>query len=343
MNNIFQLVIVVCLMLSGCSWLGIEDNRGDYLLSSETEVIVVPEKLSASRLGQIYPIPHVSGAISSQSSIELPRPQPISANTFEQLVKIQSIDNKRWILVNNSPSELWPRVRNVLNQNGIPSKRVDGSAGIIETTWLGDNSDPEKQHRFKFSIAPGVQVNSTEISVVHQSKLIDAGELAWPKISNLDDKEKDMIVFLANQLVAQPDYASVSLLARDIGGASKVEVINPDIADPYILVKLSYDRTWASINYSASRGGFTLIDHDSAQGFLMVNYLDELLEEKSSGISSWFGLKDKNNDDIIEANYRILVREVEAAIEVRIVGLEGDSLEKEQALKLLNIFRSNMS
>ena len=82
MNNIFQLVIVVCLMLSGCSWLGIEDNRGDYLLSSETEVIVVPEKLSASRLGQIYPIPQVSGAISSQSSIELPRPQPISANTF---------------------------------------------------------------------------------------------------------------------------------------------------------------------------------------------------------------------------------------------------------------------
>jgi outer membrane protein assembly factor BamC len=342
MNNVFPLIIVVFCMLSSCSWLGIEDNSGNYLLSAETAVIVVPEKLSSSRLGQIYPIAEVSGAISTQSSSEVPRPQPISANTFEQLVKIQSIDDKRWILVNNSPSELWPRIRNILNKNGIPSKSAVGSAGIIETTWLSYNNDQDSQHRFKFFIAPGVQVNSTEISVVHQSKsMVDAAEEVWPKTSHLDTKEKDMITFLANQLAAQPDYASVSLLARDIGGVSKVQVINPDIADPYILVKLSYNRTWASVNYSASRGGFTLIDHDSAQGYLVVNYSDELLEEKSSGISSWFGGKD--NDDIIQANYRILVQEIESSVEVRVVSLDGDSLEKEQALKLLNIFRSNMS
>ena len=122
---------------------------------------------------------------------------------------------------------------------------------------------------------------------------------------------------------------------------SKVEIINPQIADPYILVKLSYDRTWASINYSASRGGFSLIDQDSDKGLLLVNYSDELLEEKTSGFSSWFGKKE--NDDILKANYRILVQQVESSIEVRVVTLEGDSVDKEQALKLLNIFRSNMS
>ena len=342
MNNVSRLAVIVCLMQSGCSWLDINDRQSEHLNAVETQVIVVPGKLSSFRIGQLYPIPAVSGDISLQSSAEVPRPQPISVNTFEQLVKIQRIDEKRWILVNNSPSELWPRVRNILNRNGIASDKADGSAGIIETTWLSYNSDQENEHRFRFSISPGVQLNSTEISVLHQVKPLENKlQTDWPAFSNLDEKESDMISFLANQLVAQPDYASVSLLAQDIGGESKVEIINPEIADPYILVKLSYDRTWASINYSASRGGFSLIDQDSDKGLLLVNYSDELLEEKTSGFSSWFGKKE--NDDILKANYRILVQQVESSIEVRVVTLEGDSVDKEQALKLLNIFRSNMS
>jgi outer membrane protein assembly factor BamC len=335
-------LVLMCMAVTSCSWLGIEDRSGDYLLSEETQVTVVPESMDGSKLGEIYQIPKLSDDVVPNATPEVPRPQPISVNAFEQLVKIQRIDSKRWILINNSPSELWPRVRNILNRNGIPTATADGSGGVIETIWLDYSSDPENKHRFRFSISPGVQLNSTEITILHQHKPADIDTVSqWPQLSHLDAKEKDMITFLANQLAAQPDYASVSLLARDIGGVSKVEVINPDIADPYILVKLSYDRTWASVNYSASRGGFTLIDHDSAQGLLVVNYSDELLEEKSSGISSWFGGKD--NDDIIQANYRILVQEVEASVEVRVVSFDGDSLEKEQALKLLNIFRSNMS
>jgi outer membrane protein assembly factor BamC len=342
MNNISKLIMAACFTLSGCSWLGIEDNSNDYLLSPETQVLVVPEQLSSASLGQLYSIPPVSGDISTLSSTEVPRPQPISVNTFEQLVKIQKIDQKRWILINNKPSELWPRVRNILNKNGIGSEKADGSSGVIETTWLSYNSDPDNVHRFRFSISPGLQLNSTEISVLHQLKPIDqVANNNWPSSSNTDAKEQDMVSFLANQLVAQPDYASVSLLAQDIGGESKVEIIKPEVADPYILVNLSFDRTWASINYSAARGGFTLVDQDTTKGLLLVNYSDDMDEQDSSGISSWFSAN--NKEQVLAANYRILVEQVESSIEIRIVSLEGDSLGKEMALKLLNIVRSNMS
>jgi outer membrane protein assembly factor BamC len=342
MNNISKFIMVACFTLTGCSWLGIEDNSNDYLLSPETQVLVVPEQLSASRLGQLYSIPPVSGDISTLNSTEVARPQPISVNTFEQLVKIQKIDQKRWILINNKPSELWPRVRNILNKNGIGSEKADGSSGVIETTWLSYNSDPDNVHRFRFSISPGLQLNSTEISVLHQLKpSASEANNNWPTVSNLEAKEQDMVSFLANQLVAQPDYASVSLLAQDIGGASKVEVIKPEVADPYILVNLSFDRTWASINYSAARGGFTLVDQDTTKGLLLVNYSGDMVEQESSLISSWFSAN--NKEQVLAANYRILVEQVESSIEIRIVSLEGDSLGKELALKLLNIVRSNMS
>jgi uncharacterized lipoprotein len=72
-----------------------------------------------------------------------------------------------------------------------------------------------------------------------------------------------------------------------------------------------------------------------------VNYSDELLEEKSNRILSW--LNRDEEEEILIANYQILVQQVEANVEIRVVSLDGNSLDKEQTLKLLNIFRSNMS
>lgn len=328
------------IMLSGCSWLGIEDSSKDYLLSQEEQVTVVPENLNASRLGQLYPVPQLKQKFVADMSGEIPRPQPISVNTFEQLVKIQKIDKKRWILVNSSPAKLWPRIRNILNRSGLPTSSVDASAGIIETDWLSYKSDEANQHRFKFMIAPGVQLNSTEIMVIHQQKAVADSQLEWNQISDTDAKEQDMVSFLAGELAATPDFASVSLLAQEIGGSSKVEIMNPEAADPFIQVNLDFERTWASINYSAVRGGFSLVDRDRSQGQLLVAYTSEL-EEQSEGFTSWLGFA--REKDVVEANYRILVQDTGNSIEIRLVSTDGDSLNRAQALKLLNIVRSNMS
>ena len=46
---------------------------------------------------------------------------------------------------------------------------------------------------------------------------------------------------------------------------------------------------------------------------------------------------------MVEASYRILVQDTGNTIEIRLVSIDGDSLDRAQALKLLNIVRSNMS
>ena len=332
--------VVGFIILSGCSWMGTEDSKSDYLYSQEVQVTVVPENLDSSSLGQLYPIPQIAQKLALDSSGEIPRPQPISVNTFEQLVKIQKIENKRWILVNSSPSKLWPRIRNILNSSGLPTSAVDASAGIVETDWLSYKSDDANQHRFKFVISPGVQINSTEIAVIHQQKIVDSAQQGWNQSSDNDAKEQDMISFLAGELAASPDFASVSLLAQEIGGASKVKIVNPEAADPFIQINLDFERTWASINYSAVRGGFSLIDRDRSQGQLLVAYSSEL-EEEAGGFLNWLGFGAEN--DIVKASYRILVQDTGNAIEIRLVSMDGDSLERAQALKLLNIVRSNMS
>lgn len=339
MNRIICSLIGL-IILSGCSLIGIEDNSSDYLYSQEAQVTVVPANLDSSSLGQLYPIPQLSQKLVSDTSGEIPRPQPISVNTFEQLVKIQKIEGKRWIFVNSSPSKLWPRIRNILNSSGLPTSAVDASAGIIETDWLSYKTDEANEHRFKFVISPGVQINSTEIAVIHQQKLVDDMQQDWNQRSDTESKEEDMISFLAGELAASPDFASVSLLAQEIGGSSKVEIINPEVADPFIQVSLDFERTWASINYSAVRGGFSIVDRDRSQGQLLVAYSSEL-EEQSGGFFNWLGFGAEN--DVVKANFRILIQDTDNAIEIRLVSMDGDSLERAQALKLLNIVRSNMS
>lgn len=332
---------IVVLNLAGCGWLGLRDRSNDYLLAEEVQMTTVPSEMDSVVLGQIYPIPKIAADSVELVAFEVPRPQPVSVNTFEQLVKIQSIDGRRWVLINISPSEAWPRIRNVLNRNGVPSAKAEGSSGIIETVWVKFNSDEEHSHRFRFTIAPGLQIASTEISTVHQKAVRgEEDNIAWPAGSDSDERERDMLTLVANEMAASADYASVSLLAQDIGGEAKVEVVTPEVTDPYILVKLGFDRAWASVTYSASRGGFTTIDKNRSDGILFVNYT-----EKSAGdegfFSRWFGGGD--NSERLEVNYRVLVAPVGADVEVRLVGPEDGGLVKAEALRLLKVLRGNMS
>ena len=132
---ISALNIVVVLVLSGCGWLGLRDRSNDYLLAEETEVTAIPAGLDRNVVGQIYPIPEIASDSVDLVEFEVPRPQPASVNTFEQLVKIQSLEGRRWILINIPPVksgpecavysiavvylQLWPRaLQALLKQSG---------------------------------------------------------------------------------------------------------------------------------------------------------------------------------------------------------------------------------
>lgn len=336
---ISALNIVVILSLTGCGLLGLRDRSDDYLLAEETAVTVVPEGLDRGVLGQLYPIPAIPLTSVELIEFDVPRPQPASVNTFEQLVKIQSLEGRRWVLINVPPSELWPRVRNVLNRNGVPAALADGSTGVIETVWVKFNSDEENSHRFRFQISPGVQLDSAEISAVHnQAPRSEEDQVQWPVSSDSDEREKDMLSLIANDLAGSESYASVSLLAQDIGGEAKVEVVIPQVSDPFILAKLSFDRSWASTIYSADHGGFVSVDQNRSEGVIYVNYTPETTE-KPGFFARLFG----GGDEILEVNYRILVKAVGANVEINIVGAEGQGLNKAETLRLLKILRSNMS
>ena len=108
-QKIFRIIIVfVLVLLNGCGWLGLRDKSNDYLLSEEMLVTQIPDEIKHIKsLEQLYPIPNIDSTNQISESFEVPRPLSASENTFDQLVKIQSFDENRWILINilSKPSQ----------------------------------------------------------------------------------------------------------------------------------------------------------------------------------------------------------------------------------------------
>ena len=333
------LIITSAGLIASCGL--IKNRSNDYLKSQELPPIVVPEDLDSEALGQIYSVPPTD-QVPESDEFEVPRPQSISANVFEETVKIQSYAGEQWILINKPPGEIWPRVRNILTRSGVAAEKVDASRGSIETAWIQFKNDDTTSHRFLFSIEPAIQVDSTEIKIkqMQAAKGSEDSTVTWPQSSQSAAREKEMVDIISQALASDISGASVSLLAQNIGGVDKVKIITPRSADPYIQIALIFERAWASVTYSLSRGGFAIESSDQQSGSIAVSYLPERLDDQKPGFfARMFGL-DKEKKPVY---YKVNVRQASGAVEVRITDSEGASLTQDHSSRLLKIIRSNLS
>lgn len=340
-KKISMLILAPIFLALGCEWLGIRDRSNDYLLEEETALITVPDGLNYDLIEDIFIIPGDDHNKLIPFDYEVPRPNPASVNTFEQVVKIQSFEDRRWILVNLPPSEIWPRVRGLLSRNGIPSHRVDAANGVIDTAWINLKSDEDKLHRFRIFVVPGIGVNSSEVSTLHDQEEFGAdSSFPWPLASDSDDKGKEFLELVANDLAAVSDFSQVSLLAQNIGGEPRVNQVFVDVDQPFIEIILSYERSWASVNYSLSRGGFSVLDKNRSEGFFLVDYKTESLVNDSF-LSKWFNFNSKDSKP--KLSYKVIIKQLDNKVHVSITNLDGSYLDVSDATRLLAVLRSNLS
>ena len=328
------------LMLAGCGDM-IRDRSDDYLLSEETSPMVLPDGVDQSVIGQIYVIPAIANTEVESDDNSVPRPRPLSETRFEETVKIQTYQDKSWVLINRPPEEVWPRVRNILSRNGIPTTNVDAASGLMDTSWVQFRDDESLSHRFRLTIEPAVQVNSTEVKLLHMQLPTGAEDDAktWTADSENPVREKQMLDIIANMLASDISSGTISLLAQSIGGEPKVELVTPQVADPYLQIKLNYDRSWASVIYSLSRGGFSVKDQNKSEGVVYVDFTQLEQEEPEGFWSGLFG----GDDEPEKEPYLVMVKIVDQGVEVRIAGEQRESLGSSRSAKLLKIIRNNLS
>lgn len=272
---------VLAVTLVGCSRLVGEkgyfrDRADDYRKARSIPPMKMPEEAQNQTLSELYAIPVERTDALLDRGFEVPRPQPLRDDAGEKLVRIQKLGDEQWVLLDEMPSEVWPKVRAFLISNQIGIEREDVSKGQMETAWLSFRNDADRREKYRFRVEQGLQHGSSEVYVqqmgYRQHTAQDQPPAQWPQASVDAERESWMLKELATYLANTGDESTVSLLAQGISTVNKVYLTRDASGQPVIDLRLGFDRAWASLGRSLDRADLVVKDLDRSAGVYYVVY-----------------------------------------------------------------------
>lgn len=340
--------LVVLLILSGCSRLLGDNNpfrnrSNDYLQAAALETIEVPGELDAQAVGQLYPVPAAGDVPDYQLGDEfvVPRVEANLSESSSSSVKIQRLGGESWILASAGPGETWPRVRNFLVSNELPTEFANAATGTIDTVWVELDGVGQIVHQFRLKLEQGVQLNTTEIVIQQREYPADSMPAVlpeWPAQGSSDlEQEEWLRNNLAESLATDDISGSASLLGQEIGAAVKVRLETPADENPYMLLFLNEERAWAAVTYALGIETINLIERDDESGIADFEFYEVAPEDLS-----WFAkLRGKRNPEPVQ--YRLKIVEENGDQVVRIFRPDDSLVDQREAFVVLTRLRNNLS
>lgn len=336
----------ILMNISACSWLfgddGIfRDSGNDYRKARVETPLKLPKSVDSDSIDDAYAIPPINDRTSLSGDFVVPRPEPMQ-EVDQDSVRINTLGDTSWILVNGSPGQVWPRLRGFLNLNHLQVERADASSGILETGWLQPKGDGLLKERYQLRIEQGIQRGTSEVYVLQAD--LRAGTDQWPKHSSNKKREKLMTKELAQYLADSAAAAAVSMLAQQaIDSSGRVALREDANEQPYLRLQLPFPRAWASVERALEKAGFTVDDLNREQRTYYLHYKDKDNEDDEPGFfSSLFG---GDNKDDKGTPYLLYVKESDAGtVHISIAPQEKDQkLDKKEAKKLLQLIKIHLS
>ncbi len=251
----------------------------DYLDTGSITSISVPAELQGGSISQLYVIPEVSprdefGDPIVLGEYQVPRPEPINIEKGNVGVKLQALGEKKWIFLNASTSQVWPRTQNFLSEYGLKVAYSSPRKGIIETSDVVFKESPNTRSRYRIYIEKGIHPETTEIHVVHVEFPAEKGlskQYTWPKVSHNIEHERTLLNELAAVLAKSVNNNSASLLGQNVGGDLKVEFVK-ESNEARMRLYLDQDRAKATVAHALNRGGFMLWEESETSDLFYVGY-----------------------------------------------------------------------
>lgn len=274
------------IVATGCTW---RDRANDYRQAQLSKPLQLPPEIQSNALHNSYRVPGIESHIVLPGKFSVPQPDPLIKDAEQGVVRIQKMGDARWVLLDGSPGQIWPRLRGFLNLGGFPVARTDAVNGIIETSWVQPKLDNQPRERYRFRIEQGVQRGTSEIYVLQS--VVDTGDSRWPRGSFSEEREQKMTLALAQYLADSEAASSVSMLAeRNVDAGGRIFLVGGP--QSHIKLLLPFDRSWASLANAIEKAGFVIDDRNRSEGRYWITIAEEGAE------SQWFRrfVKDKDSE-----------------------------------------------
>ncbi len=349
---LIPLLTAVSIVVSGCGWLfgdkGVFRDRGDdYRRARVEKPLQIPPELAQLEADQDFAIPPIANNAVLEGKFEAPRPASIDGDPGAEQVRIRNLNNISWILVEASPGEVWPRVRQFLNVNQLYVTRADANDGVIETGWLQPKADGVSRERYRFRIEQGVQRGSSEIYV------LQAGAVAgdnWPAASSDSAREAEMIKALAQFVADNGSSGAVSMLAqRGIESRGKVFLNKPAGERPHLRLELPLERAWSSLTLALPKADFAIEDQNQSEHEIRVRFTPPVDPKDEPGLLGrfWSWMFDAD-DELLNPETVYVLRLQTAAnntgeVRIDLSREDGKPLDAVVETELLNRIKNKLS
>ncbi len=337
-----RFIKVTCLsfgcLLSGCSWLYgenglIHDSSNDYLKSSQTADLKIPQNYDTSSLKDELKIPPLSAQAQSQPmGDDLVKAPPLQILAVSQGMRINRNSDSPSVFWMGSQEQLSKYVEEFLNSK---ESKFTSSSNVFQTGWLvTDNgawwrtvfgSDlPELiRNQYQLALSAGERPGEQKITVqllAHQQKAFGSDD--WQK-----HPSKTVIAteFL-NEFVGYLDYLERKENANRLQQLSRGFVIRlgKDVENNAAYIAESdWQTVWLKSPKVLEPFGFTLSDKDQSTG----TYFFEFEANEPGFFASLVGDEEAVALDLPKGAYQLVIGGKEqGAVTLTIIDTEGNPL-----------------
>lgn len=340
-------IILLSLSLGGCFSLGNEKkttkptkptNLGErnikyYSNKTVTSLEVPPDLTKPSSENAFRLSEYVSGieekTVSFSEKDNIKQKSNILATSAN--IQVKKSGNRRWLLVDKKPDEVWNLTRNFLKENGFAIKKANKKTGLIETDFLENRPDIPDQSlgfiraalkdiinaryslpvidKYRARIEPTDIPNQSEVflsltsveEVATKNQSTQSENTTWQPRAKDEALETEMLyrlmVYLGSDQLAAKDRITN---AKDI---DKISVTLSTDINGYakLIVPLNQYEAWRNVGWAFDQLNIDVADKDVKEGTFYI----DIARSKDRGIlSRLFG------DSAIKKSFQISVKQI---------------------------------
>ena len=284
-----------------------------------------------------------------------------------QDIEVRRDGDVRWLAVNATVEEVWPRVIDFWQENGILMEEEDPTVGVMRTSWLENRAEINRdvvtdtirkvfdglydtgtrdQYRVRLE---RTERDTTEIYMTHfgmEEQVIQASgggveNTVWVPRERDPDLEIEMMRRLMVFLGAADERARAQLAAGSRRQLTRSQMLKTRDG-VQLLIDESFSRSWRLIGLALDRVGFAVEDRNRSEGIYYVRYNDPSQEEADkgwlSGLAFW---SDDNKVDKVN-RYQVRVSSLDDRTVVYVADDKGQRSESPTATRILTLLKEQI-
>ena len=301
---------LVLALLAGCSSVEnfLSGDKVDYRTGGvRTAPLDVPPDLTQLARDQRFQ-PGASGSVSAaalqQAAASAPAggtaALPRAGSTVSPLptaeLRIERSGDKRWLVTNLKPEQLWPQLGSFWKQQGFVLAVENAETGILETDWAENRAKIPKDglrnligkvfdslystgERDRFRTRIERTANGSEVFITHRGMVevytnqTTRESTVWQPRPADPELEAEFLTRLMTQLGKKEEVARAEVSTAAPAAPARARIV---AGEPGATLEVDdgFDRAWRRVGVALDRSGFTVEDRDRAQGLYFVRYVD---------------------------------------------------------------------